>query len=96
MEEEYINTVTDLKQKTRQLIALYEKAKHENLQLQNENKQLKDQIKQKEAEYSSLKEDYTKLELAKSLASVDSAHDAKIKINRIVREIDNCIALLNK
>ncbi|MFP4042393.1 MAG: hypothetical protein ACLFPH_04735 [Bacteroidales bacterium] len=96
MEEEYINTVSDLKQKTRQLIALYEKAKHENLQLHNENKKLKDQIKQKEAEYFSLKEDYTKLELAKSLASVDSSHDAKIKINRIVREIDNCIALLNK
>ncbi|MFP4525234.1 MAG: hypothetical protein ACLFNL_02510 [Bacteroidales bacterium] len=96
MEEEYINTVSDLKQKTRQLIALYEKAKHDNLQLQYENKKLKDQIKQKEAEYSSLKEGYTKLELAKSLASVDSAHDAKIKINRIVREIDNCIALLNK
>ena len=32
-------------------------------------------------------------------AFIDAAgsnHDAKIKVNRIVREIDKCIALLNK
>ncbi|MFO8234031.1 MAG: hypothetical protein R6U04_01315 [Bacteroidales bacterium] len=96
MEEEYLNTVNELKRKTKQLIELYKDSKKENLRLHNDNKKLKDQLKQKEAEYSNLKEQYTKLELAKSLASVDSAHDAKIKINRIVREIDNCIALLNK
>ena len=40
---------------------------------------------------------YNKLKLAKRLlASSGDSHDAKIKINRIVREIDKCVALLNR
>jgi hypothetical protein len=37
------------------------------------------------------------LKLAKAIALTDdTSHDAKIKVNRIVREIDKCIALLNR
>jgi hypothetical protein len=37
------------------------------------------------------------LKFAKSLLGADEdPHEAKVKINRIVREIDKCIALLNK
>jgi hypothetical protein len=44
-----------------------------------------------------LEEKNQQLTLAKSLlADGESAQDARIKINRIVREIDKCIALLNK
>jgi len=40
---------------------------------------------------------FDNLKLAKVIASSDeSTHDAKIKVNRIVREIDKCIALLNR
>jgi len=37
------------------------------------------------------------LKFAKSLLGGDeNSHEAKIKINRLVREIDKCIALLNR
>ena len=35
--------------------------------------------------------------MAKTIAaSSEDAHDAKIKINRLVREIDKCISLLDR
>lgn len=96
MDDEYRNMINELKDKMKKLIDLYQKTQHEKIQLQENNNKLRNQLKQKEAEYTSLQEKYERLELAKSLASTESTHDAKIKINRIVREIDNCIALLNK
>ena len=96
MDDEYQNIINELKTKVKKLIDLYESSRKEIIQLQEDNNKLSNQLKQKEAEYKHLEEKYSRLELAKSLASTDSAHDAKIKINRIVREIDNCIALLNK
>lgn len=96
MDDEYQNIVNELKFKIRKLIELYESSENDKIQLQEDNNKLRNLLKQKEAEYSGLEEKYTRLELAKSLASSDSTHDAKIKINRIVREIDNCITLLNK
>jgi hypothetical protein len=96
MDDEYQNIVNELKSKIRKLIDLYENSEKEKVQLQEDNNKLRNLLTQKEEDYSGLEEKYNRLELAKSLASVESAHDAKIKINRIVREIDNCIALLNK
>jgi len=97
MEYREQNTVVDeLKQKIESLIELYETSKQNVSHLQEENNKLKNQIKQKDTELANLKEKYSRLELAKSIASSETTHDAKIKINRIVREIDNCISLLNK
>ncbi len=90
------NVVEELKQKVESLIELYENSKQQINHLQEENNKLKNQIKQKDTELANLKEKYSRLELAKSIASSETTHDAKIKINRIVREIDNCISLLNK
>ena len=88
--------IDELKNKIGRLIDLYENSKQTVTQLQQENKKLKKQINQKDTELAGLKEKYSRLELAKSIASSETTHDAKIKINRIVREIDNCISLLNK
>jgi len=90
------NTVEELKEKVRRLMNLYESSKSQNVQLQKENENLKKELEQRESEIASFEERYTNIKLAKSLASTESPHDAKIKINRIVREIDKCIALLNK
>ena len=90
------NTVEELKVKVRRLMDLYEDSKSKNLKLQKENDNLKKKLEQKESEIASFEEKYTNMKLAKGLASAESPHDAKIKINRIVREIDKCISLLNK
>jgi chromosome segregation ATPase len=89
--------VDSLKDKVKKLLARYNNLKSENAILKKETEELKLQLKNKESELEFLNNKYNKLKLAKSLlASADDSHDAKIKINRIVREIDNCIALLNR
>lgn len=65
----------------------FEKEKAEMLAVVNQQKH-----KIEELEYR-----YNNLKTARSLASEnEEMHDAKIRVNRIVREIDKCIALLNR
>ena len=90
------NTVDELKVKVRKLMDLYESSKADNVQLKKENESLKKELQQKETQLATFEERFSNMKLAKSIASVESPQDAKIKINRIVREIDKCIALLNK
>ncbi|MBU8891934.1 MAG: hypothetical protein KOO66_04095 [Bacteroidales bacterium] len=97
MEVEQKDIVVTLKDKIKKLLSLYNDLKAENAKLKKQTEEYKIQKKDKEAELDFLKNKYNKLKLAKSLlASADDSHDAKIKINRIVREIDKCIALLNR
>ena len=97
MEVEHKDIVVTLKDKIKKLLSLYNDLKAENTEFKKQTEEYKKQIKNKEAELDFLKNKYNKLKLAKSLlASSGDSHDAKIKINRIVREIDKCIALLNR
>ena len=45
-----------------------------------------------------LEKKYENLKIAKVLSSVpgEDVHETKLQVNRIVREIDKCIALLNR
>ncbi len=89
--------VDHFKEKVQKVLNLYQRLKKENAELLKQKNELKIQLKNKDAELDFLKNKYNKLKLAKSiLASTGDKHDAKIKINSIVREIDKCIALLNK
>ncbi len=86
-----------IKQKIQLLVSALDKEKHENELLLNENIELKRLLNEKEQTFIELKEHHDRLKFAKSLqASNQEVHDAKIKVNRIVREIDKCIALLNR
>ncbi len=97
MDVEQKDIVGVLKEKVKKLLSLYNNLKSVNVGLKKQTEELKIQLKNKEAELDFLKNKYNKLKLAKSfLASAEDKHDAKIKINRIVREIDKCIALLNR
>ena len=54
-------------------------------------------LKEKEAYILEIEEKNKKLQLAGAFkSSSDDAQDAKLKIGKIVREIEKCIALLNK
>ena len=89
--------VNELKEKIKIIVSFLDKAREEKDQLKQELSDLNNQIKQKETELEELRNKYTNLKIAKSIvAGDDNVHDAKIKVNRIVREIDKCIALLNK
>jgi hypothetical protein len=76
---------------------LHEDSLSENVRLKEEIKKLSVEIEIKEKENKQLENKFESLKLAKIIAtSSTDAHDAKIKLNRIVREIDKCISLLNK
>ncbi|MHC1704314.1 MAG: hypothetical protein AB9846_10440 [Tenuifilaceae bacterium] len=86
-----------IKQKVKLLVSALEKVKQENELLLVQNSEFKKLLDEKEIAFNDLKEHYDRLKFAKSLqATNQEVHDAKIKVNRIVREIDNCIALLNR
>lgn len=86
-----------IKQKVQTLVFMYERVKQENELLQAQVKQLEAKLKAKDLACNELEERYSRLKIAKALKANDAdVHEAKIKVNRIVREIDRCIALLNK
>ena len=89
--------VSSLRNNLKRIINLYESQKEENRILKQKNTELTNQVSllSKEKEVLKVKNDNTDLTQAFALAS-GSSHEAKIKVNRIVREIDKCIALLNK
>ena len=89
--------INSLKEKIKSFISLYDKLKDENSSLTKENSELKNKNIEKDNIIKELEEKYETLKIAKTVTtSSGSSHDAKIKVNRIVREIDKCIALLNR
>ncbi|MDI3527783.1 MAG: hypothetical protein PWR03_1966 [Tenuifilum sp.] len=91
------NIIENIKHKVQTLVLMYEKVRQENDQLKAQVAELEAKLKDKDNACAELEERYTRLKLAKALKSGElDVHEAKIKVNRIVREIDRCIALLNK
>ena len=91
------DTFEQLQSRIQQLIELYERQRSDNEQLGGEKSELLKQIRQEQERSIELEEKYNKLKISRALiASSDDVHDAKLKVNRMVREIDKCIALLNR
>ena len=85
------------KEKFEKFVYLYRELKTENRQILADLKNLKEEISEKDNKINELKHRLETNDLAKTfIASGDNSKEAKTKINRIVREIDNCIALLNR
>ncbi len=88
--------VISLKEKVETIVSLLEKSEEERIRLRKDKLLLSEQIRVKTTAFEELERRYENLKLAKAiLGSGGNSHDARIKVNRIVREIDKCIALLN-
>jgi cell division septum initiation protein DivIVA len=75
----------------------YSQLKTQNEELSMKVSSLDQQLATKQSEIGELNEKYKVLKMAKSLEGVSTENkDVKLKINEMVREIDKCIALLNK
>ena len=87
----------EFKEKLEQMIGLHQKMKAECQILKEEKKRLDEQINLLTISNQDLTKKVEDLRFAKTLAGAnEDSHEAKIKINRLVREIDKCISLLNK
>ena len=86
-----------LRNNLKRIINLYETNKEENRVLREKNEELSRQIEALKNEKLTLQAESNNTDLASAfVVASGTSHDAKIKVNRIVREIDKCIALLNK
>jgi hypothetical protein len=89
---------SSLRQKIKSVISLYEEQKSKASELRAQNLELTGRVEMLENNLEMLDKKYENLKIAKVLSSVpgDDIHNTKLQVNRIVREIDNCIALLNR
>ncbi len=86
--------ITDLKAKVEKLVNLHQQLKKDNDQLYTENQNLQKTIDDQKLTIESLQKNNQALELTKSEEQNKIVTDTKEKINELVQEIDNCIALL--
>ncbi len=87
--------VSSLKNKAEKLVKNYQSIREENMNLNQKMEQLNKELNKKEQQIMELN---NKVNLLKISGSVDkeSTKDVKLKINELVREIDKCIAQINK
>ena len=87
----------EFKERLDQMIGLHQKMKAERQILKEERVRLEEQVNLLTISNQDLSKKVEDLKFAKSLVGGnEDSHEAKIKINRLVREIDKCISLLNK
>lgn len=97
MADSKVELANQLKQKINMLISRYEELKSQNLLLVTENERLNSELSEMKSEYAQLDDKFSTYKLSQSFVDKSgNATDTKKRINQIVREIDKCIALLNR
>ena len=86
-----------LNRKIDELVNNYNNLKHECENLRTEKEALKSSLLDRETEMKELEKKYERVKLSGALlGDGENATEAKKKITELVREIDNCIALLDR
>ena len=89
--------INNIEVKLVKFIAKHQQLSNEKLILTQENNDLSDELKKKEDEISTLQDKIKLMNISKSVeVSKEEVKASRLKINEYVREIDKCIALLNK
>jgi cysteinyl-tRNA synthetase len=90
--------ISSLQSKIEKLVHLQKKYEEENIQLLFENNQHLNKIELQTIRIKELEQNNNELKNAASLSAASSPknEDSKNKINELVKEIDECIALLTK
>lgn len=97
MTEEESVLLGNLNKNIRLLFNEFESVENKTKMLENEIERLSDEIELLKKEKSELSQKNEQMKLATLILSgVDENREAKQKINKLIREIDKCIALLNK
>ncbi|MBP7506310.1 MAG: hypothetical protein KA807_00690 [Prolixibacteraceae bacterium] len=97
MTEKDQHLIDELKANIRCLINSLEESKNELERIKDEYKGLEYRFNVYTEEFEALKKQYENLKVAKTLAVGDTDNQAaKQKINKLIKEVDKCIALLNQ
>jgi len=92
------NLVENIEKKVSKLIQLYQSVQKEKEEILTENNKLESDLSDKDETIKRLEEKIKLLRITKSVSAQDNERnkESRQKINEYVREIDKCIALLNK
>ena len=88
--------VSGLEYKVKKIVDLQNQTVIENLKLKQEIQNNKLIVENQKVIIKDLEEKLKVLKIVKTLESGKDTYQTKVKINELVREIDKCIALLNK
>ena len=97
MTEEEKKSLNSFETQLRHLIYLHDELKRENAELKKllDNEKLKNEKVQ--AQYDELEVSYTNLKTATAISLNGSdVKETKLRLSKLVREVDKCIALLNE
>ncbi len=86
--------VKEFRDRFSKLVAICDRLRAERDRLDASKKELEAKAKAREEEYQQLKLSYDNLKTVVSLLDSKDKHDAKIYLNRIVRDIDKCLSML--
>lgn len=90
------STADRLRSKIEKLVHLHNKLEEDNAKLTQERDELRKTIGLHEQTIQQLKEENKLVRIGQILPDENGSYDLKLKINELVREIDRCIALLNR
>ena len=97
MSTEQLEILEGIKERVRSVKVRMQEQTEENKRLMKKNEDLQEQVQQKQSLIEELEQKNQRLSMVKSIKGNDEdSQEARIQINRIVREIDKCIALLNR
>ncbi|MCQ2958841.1 MAG: hypothetical protein MJ198_01460 [Bacteroidales bacterium] len=99
MTQDINNIIEGLKSKISVLMSMFSVLKSQNEQLKKENEDFKQTIEKQQNLITELEQKVNTLQLAKAVSDTSGTTDdksARKYIEGIIREIDSCIALLNK
>ncbi|HNW69612.1 MAG TPA: hypothetical protein PKI01_04360 [Bacteroidales bacterium] len=93
--EDFSGLMSGIEFKTHQLIKQIKEIKHENAEMKKKIDLLTKKEQENLTKIKNLEEKNKILRIAKSIEGEDKTK-AKLRINELLREVDRCIALLNK
>ncbi|MGB3947706.1 MAG: hypothetical protein WBM13_06960 [Bacteroidia bacterium] len=86
--------LVDLKSNVEKLVRLHQTLKNENKELKKKNTELLEIVENQTNRIQFLERSNSELTTKNSTEQEQRISETKIKINELVQEIDNCIALL--
>ena len=97
MTEEEKKLLSTFEARLRHLIYLHDELKRENAELKQLLEEEKSELEKARAEYKALESSYTDLKTATTISLNGSdVKETKLRLSKLVREVDKCIALLNE
>ena len=97
MTEEEKKLLSTFEARLLHLIYLHDELKRENAELKQLLEEEKSELEKARAEYKALESSYTDLKTATTISLNGSdVKETKLRLSKLVREVDKCIALLNE